>query len=274
MSYDLFEQGPGVYMPAIIASLVITVVVYALFPLLFAKIRRKKITVKKYTIICFCVNIFIRVVFFTPLLDNPGSSVFPCFLWTSVFAALGKKILNRKGVLQIDEAAGIQESEATEILADNTHERESSKRNFKLPAPRIFAMIATILAVAVLVVCIIQLGQYRHEISDLKGRISDLESSQVAHDQTVEQLQEQIDERDAEIRLLNQAKNRMSDKISEMESEIDFYDRYVVFVRDDNTDWYHKYDCMIFQNSYASFWAYNIDAAISEGFEPCFYCID
>ena len=51
---------------------------------------------------------------------------------------------------------------------------------------------------------------------------------------------------------------------------IDFIDEYVVFVEDDGTDLYHKYDCHRFKK--ASFWAYNTEAAIESGYRECPYC--
>ena len=54
--------------------------------------------------------------------------------------------------------------------------------------------------------------------------------------------------------------------------EIAFYDEYVVFVEDNNTNLYHKYNCSRFGDEV--FWAYNIDAAIDKGYDPCPICCD
>lgn len=62
---------------------------------------------------------------------------------------------------------------------------------------------------------------------------------------------------------LNDYKNKYQDKL-------DFMDEYVVFIEDDGTDWYHKYDCSRFKGNY--FWALNVDAAIVDGYTPCRYC--
>ena len=55
-------------------------------------------------------------------------------------------------------------------------------------------------------------------------------------------------------------------------NEIAFYDEYVVFVEDDGTNLYHKYDCSKFTGD--SFWAFNVDAAKDEGYKPCSRCCD
>ena len=52
--------------------------------------------------------------------------------------------------------------------------------------------------------------------------------------------------------------------------QIDFFDRFVVFVEDDGTNKYHKYECSKFKGD--SFWAFNIDAAKDEGYTACPYC--
>lgn len=54
------------------------------------------------------------------------------------------------------------------------------------------------------------------------------------------------------------------------EQKLEFFDEHVVFVEDDGTDLYHKYDCYRFKGDY--FWAYNIENAIYIGYEPCPRC--
>lgn len=50
----------------------------------------------------------------------------------------------------------------------------------------------------------------------------------------------------------------------------EFIDEFVVFIEDDNTNLYHKYECNRFKGDY--FWAFNIDQAISMGYKPCPIC--
>ncbi len=58
--------------------------------------------------------------------------------------------------------------------------------------------------------------------------------------------------------------------IAELENDLNFYNKYVVFVSDDGTNLYHKLNCDRFDSS--SFWAYNIDAAKSQGYIRCVRC--
>ena len=50
----------------------------------------------------------------------------------------------------------------------------------------------------------------------------------------------------------------------------DFLDSYIVFVQDDNTNYYHSYDCPKFNSS--TFWAYNRSLAKSQGYIACPSC--
>ena len=63
MSYELFQQGPAVYVPIILLSLIITLGAYCAFPLIFAKFRKKIITKKKYRVLCYCVNLAVMALF-------------------------------------------------------------------------------------------------------------------------------------------------------------------------------------------------------------------
>lgn len=96
MSYELFQQGPAVYVPIILLSLIITLGAYCAFPLVFAKLRKKIITKRKYRALCYCVNFAVMVLFIT---KNGASSGIPYVLWTWVFSAAGIKILKNKSIL-------------------------------------------------------------------------------------------------------------------------------------------------------------------------------
>lgn len=94
--YDLFMQGPSVYIPVLALSVLITVISYCAYPLLLARFRRKPITARKYRVFCYLFNIIVMV-FFTAL--NGSSSGAPYVLWTSVFCHFGKKTLERRNLL-------------------------------------------------------------------------------------------------------------------------------------------------------------------------------
>ncbi len=69
----------------------------------------------------------------------------------------------------------------------------------------------------------------------------------------------------------------LENEILDLESELwehedlaDFIDRHVVFIEDDGTRLYHKYSCNNFKGN--SFWVFNIEAAVGQGYNQCPYC--
>lgn len=98
MSYELFQQGPEVYLPILLLSLVVTVLAYGAFPFIFARTRNKVITKKKYRTLCYCINIAVMV-FFIALNGEPSSGG-PYLLWTWIFTSAGLKTLEKRQVLE------------------------------------------------------------------------------------------------------------------------------------------------------------------------------
>lgn len=107
MSYETFRQGPAVYIPVLLVSLLVTLVAYGAFPLIFARVRKTGITKKKYNLICFGVNFLIMILF---IALNGSSSGAPYVLWTWVFSAAGLKTLESKGVLERPQDKNSQKS--------------------------------------------------------------------------------------------------------------------------------------------------------------------
>ena len=97
MPYEVFEAGPAVYVPYILISLAITLIAYGMFPLIFARARRKVITRKKYRMFCFAFNLLVVIGFC--IINGGFSSWAPYLLWTTVFSSAGIKMLINKGRL-------------------------------------------------------------------------------------------------------------------------------------------------------------------------------
>ena len=98
MSYELFQQGPAAYVPIILVSLIITLLAYCAFPLIFARLRKKTITKRKYKVLCYCVNFAVMILFFGTIGETPSGG--PYILWTWIFSASGIKTLISRGVLE------------------------------------------------------------------------------------------------------------------------------------------------------------------------------
>ena len=97
MDYELFLQGPEVYIPVLLISLFITVTAYGAFPLICATARRKPVTRKKYRGLCYGINA--AVMFFFIVMNGGAVSIGAYALWTGVFSSLGIKILKSRNVL-------------------------------------------------------------------------------------------------------------------------------------------------------------------------------
>lgn len=98
MNYELFEQGPEVYIPVLLLNLVITVLAYGAFPLIFAKARNIPITKKKYKRLCYGINFAVMFVFMI-IRSGGGLSFAPYILWTSIFLNSGAKTLCARGIM-------------------------------------------------------------------------------------------------------------------------------------------------------------------------------
>ena len=125
MTYELFNQGPAAYIPIILVSLLITLVAYGTFPLVFARMRKKTITKKKYNLFCYCVNFLVMVLFVA--MNGNSSSGAPYLLWTWVFSMSGIKTLKIRGVLEETQNKNYKNDVSTEVaeVANTTISKDS-----------------------------------------------------------------------------------------------------------------------------------------------------
>ena len=119
--YELFQMGPMVYIPVLLISLIVTVVTYGLFPVLFAVFRKKSITKRKYTWICYGVNFVVMCVF---LALNGSSSGAPYLLWTWVFTRYGVKKIGLKGCVSHGDYLEDDPNRITECLSCGYRNRD------------------------------------------------------------------------------------------------------------------------------------------------------
>ena len=123
-----------------------------------------------------------------------------------------------------------------------------------------------------------------HEIARLKQSLSGNASSlsQTQYDMTTQQQElQRLTEENSEllgmVENLEKENGTLQKSVSELTAtvsayleKIGFFDAYVVFVENDGTNLYHKYDCPKFTKK--SFWAYSTKLAESSGFSPCSSC--
>lgn len=69
----------------ILASMILTLPVYAAFPLIFAFLRKNPIKYSVYSTICYIVNFAIKIILLS-LAVSSNYSMLPCLLWTYIFS--------------------------------------------------------------------------------------------------------------------------------------------------------------------------------------------
>lgn len=286
MTLDIFMQGPSVYIPFLLISLVLTLIGYGTFPLLLANIQKKSITAKKYRTICFCFNFLVLLGFFV-LGDT--SPALPWILWSSVFSSFGVKILIQRGVLTdsvhsnrsrlttseanpaIDFINGTSSIASESSSTYNNIQNVSPQRYCKLCGGAIARSSRTcqkcgkryfrITKYGVIICCMIVL---------IASLIIVLACQDSRHKSDIQILTSQIDALESDLSAERLSTYEKLKEIVALKRKLEFYDEYIVFVSDDGTSKYHKLSCENFDPSY--FWAYNVERAEFMGYIPCDSC--
>ena len=118
--YELFQQGPMVYIPVLLISLAVTLLAYAAFPIIFAKTRKKTIVKKKYNLLCYGINFLIMFVF---IVLNGKSSGAPYIIWTGIFSSIGLRILRERKVLDGFQTVTVEQNYSHEDVPEDTAPR-------------------------------------------------------------------------------------------------------------------------------------------------------
>lgn len=132
--------------------------------------------------------------------------------------------------------------------------------------------VACIVVAFLLVMLISQRSTYEAQVAELTTRVSDLETRLSEAEDNASYHSRVSETRLSQIGDLRKKIEELEDRNSDLILEIIFYDQHVVFVGDDGTRKYHKYDCPYLDLSY--FWAYNTEAAVDRGYKPCSHCCD
>ena len=209
MSYELFQQGPAVYVPVILVSLVITVVAYGAIPFIIARTCKKVISKKKYNMICYGCNLLIMMFF---IAINGVSSGAPYFLWTWVFTQNGCKKLASRGFLEGSQGINIEEntkqSENQNIAAGSPAIKVASPPTTNpTAAPKRKNKHAAVVALAVLLFVSLVFNAYQFGVN-------------IQNQKNVTTLDEQLI--DAKKTILNKTKTiaKLEEEVSEQKSKI------------------------------------------------------
>ena len=101
----------------------------------------------------------------------------------------------------------------------------------------------------------------------------DLTEQQKELAQAVEEkaaLKEQAASLEDELNALQTEYETLESRYARQQEKVKFMDSYVVFVEDDGTGKYHRYDCAKFLKK--NFWAYSRKLAEKQGYSPCSDC--
>lgn len=108
-----------------------------------------------------------------------------------------------------------------------------------------------------------KMNQFESEVSERDKRISSLKSDYAKLQNTVTRQSETIAENEDLI-------EEILDESLTYYEKADFMDEHIVIVGDDGSGLYHKFDCSDLDLTY--FWAFNTEAAISQGYRKCRKC--
>lgn len=92
-----------------------------------------------------------------------------------------------------------------------------------------------------------------------------------------QELKDEISDLERQVSTKQSTINRLENEVDDLESDLwdykdlaRFVDNHVVFVENDGSDLYHKFDCYKFKGN--SFWVYNTEKAVQFDFSPCPNC--
>lgn len=227
---------------SLIPGLIMTAVIYLLVPAILCIIgynTHRSYSLKTIRKIIIINGGILWLIFYAIQYNVYGEtnpSVSAAVIWSGVAYWMMKKILLEKDITpeNNDEAENDQKIEF-EIVDKN-----EKKRSFKTP----------LIVVSILLVLSFALNLYQIGINN--------QSKQ--NNQKLQQTLAQKSEENLELQ----------QELRQNREKIDFLDEYIVMIEDDNTNWYHKYECYRFRGK--RYWAYNIEAAEAQGYEPCPEC--
>ncbi len=152
--------------------------------------------------------------------------------------------------------------------------------------PRSFGKVIAAVAVCVvfLVAAIFMCISQHQKTQELQSVVATLEEQIGKQEETIleltnekEVMEKRIEELDYTIRFYEalyesseEDNQQLTADIAKYEELAQFVDDYIVFIEDDGTDFYHKYDCYRFKGE--RFWVLNTEAAIMRDYTPCPSC--
>lgn len=117
------EQVTMTEIATLLLDLILTMVLYGAFPMFFALTRKKAIRDRKYKILCYVVNLLIKLALCRGSIFNYA----PYALWTFVFSRLGITILGNRGVPAVTQENAEATDAKTEVMVDKIEGERASQ---------------------------------------------------------------------------------------------------------------------------------------------------
>ena len=83
---------------------------------------------------------------------------------------------------------------------------------------------------------------------------------------------DKVDQYEKDLSDVRNKVEQYKDELSNVRNKVNFIDNNVVFIEDDGSNLYHKYDCYKFKGY--SYWVHNVEYAVYRGYKPCSTCCD
>lgn len=226
-------------------SLFSTAFAYLIVPYLVGIIGRKKgktyelSFIKKFVIINgACVWFIFQIIrIYT---DNIGTSA-AVFIWSAVAYWLMKKLIYKPSEESGEQTAARENDHYNEPIDPFRHIRKKDKRQ-----KNIIVMLSILLFLSV--------------------------SFNINQANEITILEYSLEEATQKSEELKQKQSEYKEQKEYEQEKLAFFDEYIVWVEDDGSNHYHKYDCHKFKGN--SFWAYNVDNAKHQGYKPCPICCE
>ena len=264
------------FLLSIIYTLAVTLLPYIIT---FFITKKKQLTLKTTKILTIIFSIISFAVFCVIgfLSGQSGISVVPVVIWNGIgYLIIRKNIKQSNNTEDTEPAATCNEetdinsnetaalpgekistgkSNKIKVKIKKTVECNEKPKKSKKRLSTIILSVTTILFIASTIGLTVELINQQSNNQKFTSQIETLKSTIKQKDDTISHLNTEI---------INQ-----KGTISNLESKLYFYDTCAVCVND-NSSYYHKPDCIYFDNS--GFYIYNTETAKVKGYRKCPYC--
>ena len=240
---ELYQEGPGVYLPVLALGLLITALAYGLVPVALAHLWKKPLSRGAYLALCFGGNLVPLLAFWAL---NGGVIGAPWLLWTWVFSAVGTRVLKTR-----------------DLLADETGGRT----------------LSVLLAAAVVLGAGCGVLLQRYQTLELQYAAATAQLAQAAEaNGTLKEIVLELQQRyngwagalAGEMQQWQDQARQSQAELADAREKAEFLEQYIVIVPEDGTGLFHKYGCPALHLD--EFRAFHTNAALLSGYKPCPEC--